>query len=163
MIRASQASGIYASFGKSSWPGFNSRLAYMVKVVSLQPSEVMFVRAASPKTSATAFNKLESKLPPLKSRRFYGLVYENEYRACVNLLPGDTPEALGFETMELPSGEYAQAKILNWTQNLDKIGLSFEQMKREFKKDMSRPSIEFYRSQNELGLLMPIKKAKKYQ
>jgi len=36
---------------------------------------------------------------------------------------------------------------------------TFERMAREFERDPSRPSVEFYRSQKELVLLFPVKES----
>jgi hypothetical protein len=106
--------------------------------------------------SKVAFDKLESKLSSLKSRKFYGVVLNGAYRACVALQEGDDPEKSGLDTYTIPAGKYLRATINEWCQNLDKIGPTFDEMSNKRGKDTNRPLIEFYRSRRELILLMPV-------
>ena len=46
---------------------------------------------------------------------------------------------------------------MNWEKNLPEIGKTFQRMSQENERDVSRPSIEFYRSQRELVLFLPVK------
>lgn len=111
------------------------------------------------KNSKDAFNKLESRLPTLRNRRFYGVLSgspENGvYRACTLIKSDDIFDC--FEKWNIPSGKYIKAKILDWGERVDQIGKTFGKMAEEFKVDETRPYIEFYRSQKELILFLPIK------
>ena len=111
--------------------------------------------------SKETFDKLETKLPSLKKRKFYGVLSgtpdNGTYRACVCLLKGDNPKTLGLETWIIPGGKYARAKIVDWEKNLDKIGPTFDELLKHYALDPTRPTIEIYRSEAELFLLLPIK------
>lgn len=104
-----------------------------------------------------AWAKLEARLPSLRGRRFYGTYLRGEYRACV--VQRDDPAALGLETWTIPGGAYARRKLAHWREHTAKIGGIFAAMAAEHPVDPDRPSIEFYRSQDELILLLPIRRA----
>lgn len=95
----------------------------------------------------------------LKGRKFYGTFQPpaGPYRACVAIEPSDDVAALGFPTWTIPGGNYSRARVANWEQNLPEIGKTFQRMREENEHDTSRPSIEFYRSQRELVLFLPVK------
>lgn len=123
--------------------------------------KVMCVEATGVRNSAKAFLKLESKLPSLRGRRFYG-VLEGEpengiYRACVKLELNDRPGKMGLKAWSIPGGKYARAKIKDWEAYVNEIAPTFKKMSELYAVDNSRPTIEFYRSQKELLLLLPIK------
>jgi len=125
--------------------------------VILNDIEVMCVVAeAGPADAQQAFDKLESNLKSLKGRRFYGTYHAGEYRACVALLPDDKPDALGLETYVIPGGKYIRKKMTQWTKRLPEIGNTFIAMSKQYPTDPTRPSIEFYRSQSELLLFLPV-------
>ncbi len=127
--------------------------------VTLQGIEVMCVRAeGGPQGAREAFKRLEARLPSLRGRKFYGTYHAGEYRACVALQPGDDPSIYGFETYVIPGGVFVREKMKNWSSQTSEIGEVFEAMatRERHRVDSSRPSIEFYRSQNELILLLPV-------
>jgi len=130
--------------------------------VILNDIKVMYVKSKNGVFgSKQAFSILESRLPTLKQRKFYGVLFgepeTGEYRACVKITEQDNPEAMGLDTWIIPGGKYAKRKIKDWWKNIKEIGLTFEEMSKEYEVDFSRPSIEFYRSQKELIALLPIK------
>lgn len=123
---------------------------------------VMRVRAdMKGKGPSAAFDLLESKLPTLKGRKFYGTFQftpdGEEYYACVLRIDSDDPEKMGLETGVIPSGWYARSKLVDWPKNLSKLPIIFGEMKRTNDVDPSRPSLEFYRSQEEMQLFLPVK------
>lgn len=106
---------------------------------------------------------LESKLPTLKGRKFYGCFRETsegeDYYACVAQIDTDDPLGLGLETGVIPAGLYAKRKILNWLAvirqgQLDKL---YRELVRAHDVDLSRFSLEYYRSQAEMQLLVPVR------
>lgn len=130
-------------------------------LVTLEDIPVMFVEAEGGVEGASgAFAKLESKFASLKGRRFYATSQVVDgalnYRACAAIQPGDDPASLGLESWVIPGGRYRQQKLENWTQHTDQIGAIFDELYRTEKVDYSRPSIEFYRSQKELVILVPV-------
>lgn len=130
--------------------------------VKLNDIDVMYVAAeGGVRGGKEAFDKLESKLPNLKKRKFYGALLgtpeKGEYRACVAIREEDNPVAMGLKTWVIPGGRYTREKIKGWWDKLNLIGPVFKSMAENHTVDSSRPSIEFYRSQEDLILLLPIK------
>jgi hypothetical protein len=128
--------------------------------VTLPDVRVMYVESTTgPAGAANAFDTLEARLPSLKGRKFYGTFQPpaGPYRACVAIEPTDDVAALAFQTCTIPGGKFSQAKIPNWEQHLPEIGKTFQRMSEENEHDISRPNIEFYRSQRELILFLPVK------
>lgn len=130
----------------------------------LDDIEVMCVVADGGAAGAkNAFDRLEAKLPSTRGRKFYGAYYPttDAYRACVTLQPGDDPAGWGFERWVIPGGLYVREKMENWMERVDEIGKTFVAMseRERARLDDSRPSIEFYRRQDELILLLPVRPA----
>lgn len=134
--------------------------------VEVPEVQVMRVRAdMKGKGPPEAFSLLESKLPTLKGRRFYGTFRMTpggeEYWACVARVEGDDPEAMRLETGVIPGGWYARRKVLNWEKVVQegKLGAVFMEIARDEDGniDETRPSVEFYRSSDELLAMMPVK------
>ena len=130
-------------------------------VTVLHEIPVMFVESPNgPAGSEEAFNKLESRLSTLKGRKFYATYQYStgQYRACVAIDNLDEAQALGFEAWSIPGGKYVRQKLLNWTEHTDEIPIVFEKLSEEYKEsiDSNRPSIEFYKSQKELILMLPV-------
>jgi len=129
-------------------------------VVTLPDTVVMFVagKAGEPIAAQApeAFKALEARPPSLKCRKFYGVVLGDEYRACVAIDCSDDPRALPHPTWILPGGKYIRRCILDWEERLDLIGPTFQALLRRPDVDGSRPCIEFYRSQKELLVMVPI-------
>lgn len=129
------------------------------EIVVLPDLPVMYVESASGLAGAAdAFDRLEARFPSLKGRKFYGTFQPpaGPYRACVAIQPGDEPSALGLPTWTIPGGKYRRGKVANWEQNMPEIGKTFQRMADAHARDASRPSIEFYRSQKELVLFLPV-------
>jgi hypothetical protein len=127
-------------------------------VTELGAVEVVFVsgdkRLPIPQQAPAAFNALEALLPTLKKKRFYGAVIDGEYRACVAL--DDDTRGLDLPRWVLPSGCYAVRKIANWEWHRDEIGRTVGALRNRSDIDRTRPIIEFYRSQAELRVLVPV-------
>jgi hypothetical protein len=130
--------------------------------ISLESISVMFVESPSgPQGSGEAFSKLEAGFHSLKGRKFYATFQypDGPYRACVAIEKGDNPAALGLEVGVIPGGKYARGKLENWTERPWEIPDEFTRLSEAYRGrvDLSRPSIEFYKSQKELILLLPIR------
>jgi hypothetical protein len=111
---------------------------------------------------AEAMAKLESKLPSIRGRKFYGLFRPTptgeEYFACVARVDSDDPVGWELDTGEIPEGWYARRKIKDWANDIGQLAVQFTEMVRELgdNVDHGRPQIEFYRSQSEMFVLVPI-------
>lgn len=132
--------------------------------VELQELPVMRVKAdMKGKGPAEAMQILESKLPSLKGRKFYGTFRElpdgEEYYACVAQIKTDDPRKMQLESGVIPGGMYARRKVLDWEKIIreGKLPALFSEFARAHDIDPNRPSIEFYRSQVELQLLVPVR------
>ncbi len=130
--------------------------------VELQEIPVLRVRAdMKGKGPSAAFNLLESKLLTLKGRKFYGTFQftpeGEEYYACVARIDSDDPERMQLETGVISGGWYARGTLMNWEKNLSKLPNLFEEMARTHDVDPKRPSLEFYRSQAEMQLFLPVR------
>lgn len=111
---------------------------------------------------AEAMHRLESKLPSLKGRKFYGafrlLPEGEEYFACVERSAHDDPGVMGLEVGILPGGLFVRRKVLDWEKVIadGKLGSIFQEMVGYYAVDRTRPDIEYYRSMSELHLLVPV-------
>lgn len=131
----------------------------------LQEFPVLRVKAdMKGKGPSFAMEILESKLPTLKGRKFYGVFRvmpdgEEDYYACVARIESDDPDKMQLETGVIPGGKYARRKIINW-ERIIRDG-QLPRVSQEFAHahdvDPSRFSIEFYRSQDELQLFVPVR------
>lgn len=133
--------------------------------VELEDISVMRVRAdLSGGGPAAAMNLLESRLPSLKGRKFYGafrmLPDGEEYFACVARVETDDPNKMRLESGVIPGGKFVRRKIVNWEAvirqgQLPRLTQEFESAHAR-EGDSGRFILEFYRSQAELQLLLPV-------
>src|SRR5579864_6810355 len=99
---------------------------------------------------AAAMRILESKLPSLKGRKFYGafrlLEEGEEYFACVERIAADGPVAMGLEVGLVPGGLYVRRKLEDWERIVAsrRLGDHFKELIRTHKFDPSGPEIEYY-------------------
>ena len=130
-------------------------------IVTIKPIFVMYVAglkgAPIAEQAPMAFQQLEDKLSSLKGRKFYGIIIGNEYRACVAIGQNSYVSSLPYPTWTIPGGRYIRRKIPDWEKNLHLIGRSFDDLCGLPDFDSSRPLIEFYRSQKELLLMVPVR------
>lgn len=113
-----------------------------------------------PEGTKDAFATIESRLPTLQGRKMYGLVFNtpNGLEYYAGLVPESEHEEqqFGFPIIEVPAGLCVRTKLFDWSEHIDQIGPLFGQMIAQFGIDPSRPTMEYYRSQRELHLLVPI-------
>jgi hypothetical protein len=130
-------------------------------IVIVPDTTVMYVAGVVGKPIAeqapNAFTELEAKLSSLTGRKFYGVVLGDEYRACVAIGPNDDSLSLPHPTWTLPGGRYVRRRVRNWEANLHLIGLTCQTLRQRSDFDPSRPIIEYYRSQKELFVLVPVR------
>jgi hypothetical protein len=80
-------------------------LGMHVTEIELEDISAMCVVAKDgPSGARAAFDELESKLPSLRGRKFYGTYHDGEYRACVAMNEGDAPHAMKLITWVIPGG-----------------------------------------------------------
>ena len=128
--------------------------------VNLQPIKILYIPSKRGISGAEeAFTKLESSLPNLKSRKFYGLVFgtppHETYWACVAFTTPDSAIS-GCKIGEIPGGKYIQERIYNWEKNIDAIGKTFKRLIDENTIDTKRPCVEYYHGMNYMIVRVPI-------
>ena len=129
-------------------------------VVERDETVVLFKRVADEQAAITrGWSELESAVGSLRGRKFFGVFdeVEHEYRACVERRDGDDPEALGLEAGALPAGRYARRRLRGEPPGIyAEIAPAFRELALRPDRDDSRPGIEYYRSRDEIDLLLPI-------
>jgi len=103
-----------------------------------------------------AFATLEAGLASFKGRRFFGVVMGKEYRACSSIIEADDASRLPHPTWTIPGGRYARIRIPDWENRTEQIGAAFEELYSRGDVDVTRPGIEYYRSQRDLFVMVPI-------
>ena len=99
------------------------------------------------------------RLVGTRGRRFYGALDQptGEYWVCVEPKEGDDPSALGLESATLPGGRYLRARIKGEPPAVyEQIGPTFVALEKAASTDPTRPEIEFYRTRDEIDVLVPI-------
>lgn len=128
-------------------------------IVNLNPIDIYYVPSTHGLTGAkNAFKKLESTLSSFKGRKFYGLYFhDGSYHACMKreALDNFNHEILNMGT--IPGGLYATTKLSDWPERIHKIGPAFDTLAEIYFVDNNRPSIEFYKSQKELKIYLPVR------
>lgn len=140
-------------------------MPYKATIVDLTDVNLVVSRADEfPSGIKAAWDRLESKLPSLKGRKFYGLTIcegsQLAYYAGVQPVNDEEVASLGFPTMMIKGGKYARVKLFDWQNHTDKIGEIFGQLMEDFQLDPNGGSVEYYRSQSELHLLMRLAQTK---
>jgi hypothetical protein len=137
-----------------------------MKIEDLKTEDILFgpvnlvgCKAKSfPEGISEAWNELESQLPTKSGRKFYGLTIpvhsQIEYYACV--IPQKN-ESLNGKWFQIERGKFARVKLLNWKQHTDKISVIIDQLIQVYHPDMKAISLEYYKSEKELHLLVPKK------
>lgn len=141
----------------------------MHTIVDLQEIPILRVRADMKGNGpSAAFDLLESRLPTLKGRKFYGAFRklsngEEEYYACVEKIDSDDPAKMQLEIGTIPGGKYARRKIVGWEKIVKegRLPMIFQEFVESLEPSVDhseiRPSLEFYRSHHEMFLFMPLK------
>jgi hypothetical protein len=135
-------------------------MEHKATIVSQPDVKLVACRAAAfPAGIQDSWNQLESKLTTLRGRRFYGLTFWEVdhlvYYAALKPLDESEIILLGFPVMTLKGGEYARIKLMDWPEHADEIAPIFDKLMQEYKKDPEGPTVEYYRSQSELHLMIP--------
>jgi hypothetical protein len=128
--------------------------------VERKDTPVMFMRAGADTSEAIqeAWARFEVAVG-LTGRKFFGAFDSTarEYRVCAQLKEDDDPQALGFETGILPGGAYLCARLQGEPPAVyEHISASMSKLVKRGTPDVSRPSIEFYRSMRVIDLFLPI-------
>ena len=131
------------------------------KLVDLNEINVISVKAGTfPEGISEAFCMLESKLPSLRGRKFYGILLSKpegiEYGACMVPLNENEITTLNLEPYTIPGGKYCKTIIKDWENKTKDIKKVFNNLAENQRVDNSRPQIEFYKSRKDLILMLPV-------
>ena len=114
-----------------------------------------------PHSAEDTFWRLENHLSSLRGRKFFGVSKLEKgnltYLACVNMEEGDSRNINWMQEVTLEKGIYDREKISDWKKNLGQIPTVIDRVAAGSSVDSERYVIEFYRSERELFLLIPIK------
>ena len=129
-------------------------------IVNSPAIPVMYVAGDSSKPineqAPLAVEQLESSMTSLRGKKFYGVVVDGEYRACVRVNSGEDPELRKYLSFTIPGGRYVHRRLVDWDHQVELIGRSVNQLIARPDYDSSRPVIEFYRSDTELVIRVPV-------
>ena len=92
----------------------------------------------------------------LRGKKFYGVVVDGEYRACVRVNSGEDPELREYLSFTIPGGRYVHRRPVDWDHHVELIGRSVNELIARADYDSSRPVIEFCRSHTELVIRVPV-------
>ena len=125
--------------------------------IELEPIPVVYVAAADGLAGVSdAWVRLESSIPSLRGRSFYGTYLDGEYRACMAAQPSDDANHPSLARWTIPGGAYASARLSGWQKRPRAIREAFEALHDTHHVDATRPDIEFYRSERELIVYVPV-------
>ena len=119
---------------------------------------VLFVETRDePEAIGHAWRDLEQRLGSLRGRHFFGTFAGGRYRAGVETAGDEDPATLGLHVGAIPGGRYLRLRLDGKPPALyDRIPAAFAALMSAGVRDVSRPSIEWYRSRNQVDLLMPL-------
>ncbi len=103
-----------------------------------------------------AVERLESSLTSLRGKKFYGVVVDGEYRACVRVSSDEEIDHRTYLSFTIPGGRYVHRRLVDWDHQVELIGQSVNELIARGDYDSSRPVIEFYRSRSELVIRVPV-------
>lgn len=74
-------------------------------------------------------------------------------------MPRDENEisALGFPVLKIDEGQFVRVKLQEWSNRTDEISSVFDYLMAKYPATANELTIEFYRSQSELHLLIPLR------
>jgi len=128
------------------------------------PIPVLYARTtlAQPTLTDTWHKIAETTSATMSSRQCYGIYdhHSGEYRACVQRLPGDPVDHWGYHVGQVDPGWYAFVTITGETPALyERIAPMMKKLFHKFVTDPSRLGVEFYRTEDEVELWVPVSEA----
>lgn len=133
----------------------------MDRIVQVQTFELLYVEADSfPNGIRYAWSTLERKLGSLKGRKFYGASWmEGEkirYVAGVIPVSSAEKEILKLPILKIEGGAFVTRKLENWYGKMDEIGKIFDTLSDLYPVRKGVPFLEYYKSNKELILMVPV-------
>jgi len=133
----------------------------MDRIVQVKAFELLYIEAHSfPDGIQYAWNSLEKKLGSLKGRKFYGASWMEcgkiRYVAGVTPVSSAEEEILRLPIIKIEGGAFITRKLEKWHERIDEIGKIFETLADLYPVRKGVPFLEYYRSNKELILMVPI-------
>jgi plasmid maintenance system killer protein len=96
------------------------------------------------------------KIDDLKNQNLYGIIIGGQYRTCVAIEDENDVVGILFDTWAIPQGKYVTKSVIDWKQRSQDIELALIALKGQPNYVPNRPCIEFYKSRDELILMVPV-------
>ena len=107
-----------------------------------------------------AWPRFEASLDSLHGRRMMGLVLNRQgvYRLATSKLDRDSDHSYDLEETVVPGGDYLRLTLVGTPPELySRIGAAFDALFEQADHDPDRPLIEFYRREDEVDCLVPVR------
>jgi hypothetical protein len=107
-----------------------------------------------------AWPKFEASLDSLRGRRMMGLVFnrQNIYRIATSKLDRDSDHSYDLQETVVPGGDYLRLTLSGTAPEVyARIGAAFDALFEQADHDPDRPLIEFYRREDEIDCLVPVR------
>jgi len=141
---------------------YNLRLGNDVVEEVFEDIEVLYAESTNGAgSSPEVYDKLRSRLRNSGGSKIYRILGEpNGTRgAFVYSKPTDDPKDSKVKMYIIPQGAYARRGLKNWKKRTWEIQEAFDDLRKQYRDnlDSKRPGIEFYKSDEELFLFLPIR------
>lgn len=108
-----------------------------------------------------AFDKIIAMVPDGMQRSHYGLSYMKGdkviyHAACAEKYEGE-PEKLNCGKYTIEKGDYIAITITDWMKKIESIGEAFHKMMQDNRIDLTKPCLEWYKSDEEMACMMKVK------
>ena len=103
-----------------------------------------------------AVDELESSIPSLQGSKFFGVVVDGQYRACVRQAADNKTNFVDYPTFTIPGGRYVHRRLVDWDHKVELIGQAVDELISRTDYDSTRYVIEHYRSHTEIVIRVPV-------
>jgi hypothetical protein len=103
-----------------------------------------------------AVDELETAMPTLQGIKFFGVVVDGEYRACVRVNQNNELGTMGYPPFTIPGGRYVHRQLIDWDHDIESIGQTVDELLMRPDYDSTRYVIEHYRSHTEIVIRVPV-------
>jgi len=101
-------------------------------------------------------DELEAGMPSLQGSKFFGVVVDGEYRACVRRDSMVDTEMSNLATFDIPAGRYVHRRLIDWDHDVGLLVQAVEELVSRPDFDPTRYVIEHYRSHTEVVIRVPV-------
>lgn len=110
-----------------------------------------------------AHTRLHSTLPALEQRTAYGISWSDGkggiiYKAAVEQIQEGKAETYGLETFVIRKGTYMSELLLNFREDKDRVGSTFQKLLALPALDPKGYCLELYLNEKDMRCMVPLKK-----